>query len=73
MALSEGIDLDLNVLVEVLQNKLAASAVREAQMESAIQSLIAERDREMVDKQPGEGVIQVAPEPEVDELEEAVE
>ena len=38
--MQDGINIDPNVLVEVLQNKLSMGAVREAQMEAAIQGLI---------------------------------
>jgi len=36
--MEQGINIDEKMLIEVLQNKVAMSAVREAQMESAIQS-----------------------------------
>ena len=42
--MNAGMELNPEVLIQVLQNKLAQSAIREAQMESAIQQL-------MVDKQ----------------------
>ena len=38
--MESGINIDPNTLIEVLQNKLAQSAIREAQMEAAIQGLI---------------------------------
>ena len=38
--MQEGIHLEPDVLIDVLQNKLSMSAVREAQMEAAIQGLI---------------------------------
>lgn len=41
-AMQPGMNLDPNTLIEVLQNKLAQGAMREAQMESAIQQLLAE-------------------------------
>jgi hypothetical protein len=43
--MTDGINLDPEVLIQVLQNKLAQSSVREAQMESAIQSLSMENQR----------------------------
>jgi hypothetical protein len=43
--MSEGMEIDPNVHIQVLQNKLAQSAIREAQMESAIQSLLAENQQ----------------------------
>ena len=38
--MQDGIHLEPDVLIDVLQNKLSMSAVREAQMEAAIQGLI---------------------------------
>ena len=40
--MSDGMNLDPDMHIQVLGNKLAQSAVREAQMETAIQQLIAE-------------------------------
>ena len=40
--LSEGMQIDPELHVQVLQNKLAQMAVREAQMEAGIQQLIHE-------------------------------
>ena len=40
-----GIGIDQNTLIEVLQNKLSMTVVREAQMEAAIQQLIAENQQ----------------------------
>ena len=40
--MQNGIELNQEVLINVLQNKLAQQAIREAQMEAAIQGLIAE-------------------------------
>lgn len=44
-AMQPGMNLDPNTLIEVLQNKLAQGAMREAQMESAIQQLLADNQR----------------------------
>jgi sensor c-di-GMP phosphodiesterase-like protein len=41
--MSEGMDLDQGLLIQVLQNKLAQSGIREAQMETGIQQLLAEK------------------------------
>jgi hypothetical protein len=41
--MSDGMDLNPEVLVQVLQNKLAQAAIRENQMEAAIQQLIMEK------------------------------
>jgi hypothetical protein len=40
--MSEGMNINPELHVQVLQNKLAQSAVREAQMEAGIQQLIQE-------------------------------
>lgn len=40
--MEDGIQLDQQMLVNVLQNKVSMSAVREVQMEAAIQSLSGE-------------------------------
>jgi len=40
--MNDGMNLDLQVLTTTLQNKLAQSAIREAQMEAGIQQLMAE-------------------------------
>ncbi len=48
--LSQGLNLDQATHIQVLENKLALSAVREAQMESAIQQLLAQQDQLMHDK-----------------------
>ena len=37
-----GTELDPNILIQVLQNKLAQAVIREAQMEAAIQGLMAQ-------------------------------
>jgi len=37
-----GIELDQGVLIQTLQNKLAQATIREAQLESAVQSLMTE-------------------------------
>ena len=39
----EGIELDPEMLVQVLQNRLAQAAIREAQMEAALQSVLAKQ------------------------------
>jgi len=41
-AMEQGIELDQEMLIQVLQNRLAQAVIREAQMESAIQSQAAE-------------------------------
>ena len=38
--MEDGINIDPNTLIQVLQNKLAQSTIREAQLEAAIQGLI---------------------------------
>ena len=38
--MEDGINIDPNTLIQVLQNKLAQSTIREAQMEAALQGLI---------------------------------
>lgn len=43
--MSEGIDLDANVMIQTLQNKLAQGVIREAQMEAAIQQLMQEKQQ----------------------------
>ena len=40
--MENGINIDPNVLIQVLNNKLAQAAVREAEMEAAIQGLMAQ-------------------------------
>jgi len=40
--MSDGMNLDPQMHVQVLQNKLAQTAIREAQMETAIQQLMSE-------------------------------
>ena len=40
--MEDGINIDPNTLIQVLQNKLAQSAIREAQLEAALQSLMAQ-------------------------------
>ena len=42
MPLSDGINVDPNIAMQVMSNKLAQAAAREAQMEAAIQQLIME-------------------------------
>jgi len=37
-----GIDIDQDMLVQVLQSKIAEAALRDAQMEAAVQSLMME-------------------------------
>lgn len=41
--MNEGIGLDQDMLISVLQNKLAQSAIREAQLESGVQQLLGEK------------------------------
>jgi len=41
--MAEGIDIDPQVLNQTLLNKLSQSVIREAQMEAAIQQLLAEK------------------------------
>ena len=43
--LSDGMNIDPEIHLQVLQNKLAQSTVRETQMEAAIQQLIQEVNR----------------------------
>jgi len=43
--MSDGMNIDPEVHVQVLQNKLAQMAVREAQMEAGIQQLMQEVNR----------------------------
>ena len=43
--LSEGMQIDPEIHIQVLQNKLAQAAVRETQMEAGIQQLIQEVNR----------------------------
>ncbi len=38
--MNDGLDLDQSVLITVLQNKLAQAAIREAQLEGAVQQLM---------------------------------
>jgi len=38
--MADGLDIDQNTLIAVLQNKLAQATVREAQLESAVQMLM---------------------------------
>jgi len=38
----EGLNINNEALIEVLQNKLALASVREAQLEAAVQQLLAE-------------------------------
>jgi len=40
--MESGIDIDRDMHIRVLENKVSMAAVREAQMEAVIQSLIAE-------------------------------
>ncbi|RLB68342.1 MAG: hypothetical protein DRH08_01275 [Deltaproteobacteria bacterium] len=47
--MQDGIQLEQGTLIEVLQNKLAQAAVKEAQLEAAVQQLINE-GRSMSDK-----------------------
>ena len=49
--MQDGINIDPNTLVEVLQNKLAQAAVREAQLEAVVQQLMAQ----IPDNVPQEG------------------
>ena len=44
MPMAEGMTVDNSIAVQVLNNKLAGMAVREAQMEAAIQQLLAENN-----------------------------
>jgi len=46
--MEQGINIDEKMLIEVLQNKVAMSVVRESQMEAAIQSLSQENKTLMV-------------------------
>ena len=43
--MSDGMDLDPQVMIQVLQNKLSQATIREAQMESAIQQLLGEKQQ----------------------------
>ena len=45
--MQNGTDIDPQVLIQVLQNKLAQSAVREAQLEAAVQTLMAQQNELM--------------------------
>jgi len=42
--MNDGIDLDQNLLIQTLQNKLAQAAIREAQMETAVQQLMGQQN-----------------------------
>lgn len=53
--MSDGMELNPQMHIQVLQNKLAQSAIREAQMETAIQQLLYEKSElevSTVPKQP---------------------
>ena len=41
--MEQGLNVDQGTLITVLQNKLAQAAVREAQMEAAIQQLLSDQ------------------------------
>jgi predicted nucleic acid-binding Zn-ribbon protein len=45
MMLKNGMDVDPEMHIQVLQNRLAQAVVREAQMEAAIQQLLAENEQ----------------------------
>ena len=42
-----GTDLDPNILIQVLQNKLAQAVIREAQLEAAVQGLMTQQNELM--------------------------
>ncbi len=44
-ALQDGMNVDPNIQIQVLSNKLAQACIREAQLESGIQQLIGETQR----------------------------
>ncbi len=45
--LSEGLNVDQTIHIQVLENKVALSAIRESQMEAAIQMLLAQQNELM--------------------------
>jgi hypothetical protein len=54
--LSDGMNVDPQYQVQVLSNKIAQAAIREAQLEAAVQQLLVENQdlRNTPDKQPVE-------------------
>jgi len=44
--MADGLDIDQNTLIAVLQNKLAQATIREAQLETAVQMLM-QQNREL--------------------------
>ena len=44
-----GVDIDQGTLIQVLQNKLAQSAIREAQLEAGVQTLMAQQSTLMAE------------------------
>lgn len=48
--LSEGLNIDPAIQVRVMENKIAQAAVREAQLETAVQQLLEQQSQLMHDK-----------------------
>ncbi len=58
----DGMDMDQGTLITVLQNKLAQSVIREAQLESAVQQLLAQQNELMERVATNKAVVEVAEE-----------
>ncbi len=54
--MNDGLDLDQSVLITVLQNKLAQAAIREAQLEGAVQQLM-NQQHELMAQIPKDGEV----------------
>lgn len=52
--MQDGIQLDQGTLIEVLQNKIAQGAIREAQMEAAVYQLQSQNEQLRREHEPAE-------------------